>query len=689
MSPQLTTESQTAPFSSRWVANFNKQLQHRKHIVLYGNIHDLFLFRGEHLTVNDFLIATFQDMGYQIVVRYDQIDGFAFFRPGDAPPTPAQEPLPADMGEKFEELVRRGIAARNPSLVTAAAPPATAPVDDPMQPPPRSVPGRVPGQTPDQNRVIPGIAFGHLRHVLRQDSTSCAAVVDLGDMITSDPSRYSESERDALMLLKKATLEAAIIPNGNLAGRRNTLIILAGELKRVPEWFYHDNPYVSLVRASRPDKEERKQFALYHVRPEGSFRGFLGGDSISAEQPASGQASPLESLAEEFADLTEGMQTIDLDALRAASHTAGIRIRPKQVRQLVDYFKFGVKDDPWEKLDPTKVRSASQVLSRRVIGQPNAVEAVVDMLTSAMVGLRSNAGGAKPKGIFFFVGPTGVGKTELAKALSELVFSDERAFARFDMSEYKEEHAAEKLAGAPPGFVGYEEGGQLTNRVLEQPHSILLFDEIEKAHPRVLDKFLQVLEDGRLTDGKGQTAYFNQTAIIFTSNIGTSNIGKPEPDATGSVAGVHQIRELGIGAVPYEKVSEHFKGEVAAFFDEIGRAELRSRFGNNIVVFDFLRPQYVAEIGQKFTRQLHAAAMERFNLPLEFLPWVDEMLVREMSKMENLMLGGRQIGALLEDKVQKRVNAWIFEHFSSASTWAGRTLRIGADIELGGEACSN
>jgi ATP-dependent Clp protease ATP-binding subunit ClpA len=140
------------------------------------------------------------------------------------------------------------------------------------------------------------------------------------------------------------------------------------------------------------------------------------------------------------------------------------------------------------------------------------------MLTNAKVGISmSQVSGrnSKPKGVFFFVGPTGVGKMELAKSLSRLIFGDEEAFLRFDMSEYKEEHAAEKLAGAPPGFVGYEEGGQLTNKILERPYRILLFDEIEKAHPKVLDKFLQILEDGRLTDGKGQTAYFNQTVIIW------------------------------------------------------------------------------------------------------------------------------------------------------------------------------
>ncbi|MHB9308697.1 AAA family ATPase, partial [Fusobacterium polymorphum] len=124
----------------------------------------------------------------------------------------------------------------------------------------------------------------------------------------------------------------------------------------------------------------------------------------------------------------------------------------------------------------------------------------------------------------FFVGPTGVGKTELAKSLASFIFGDENACIRFDMSEYNHEHSDQRLVGAPPGYVGYEAGGQLTNAVKEKPFCVLLFDEIEKAHGRILDKFLQILEDGRLTDGKGETVYFSETIIIFTSNIGAAEV---------------------------------------------------------------------------------------------------------------------------------------------------------------------
>src|SRR5499426_1486386 len=166
-------------------------------------------------------------------------------------------------------------------------------------------------------------------------------------------------------------------------------------------------------------------------------------------------------------------------------------------------------------------------LHRRVVGQDEAVAAVADAIRRSRAGL---AEPGRPIGSFLFLGPTGVGKTELARALAELLFDDQRAMIRIDMSEYGEKHSVARLVGAPPGYVGYEEGGQLTEAVRRRPYSVILLDEVEKAHPEVFDVLLQVLDDGRLTDGQGRTVDFSNVVLIMTSNIGSQyliEVGEP------------------------------------------------------------------------------------------------------------------------------------------------------------------
>ena len=161
----------------------------------------------------------------------------------------------------------------------------------------------------------------------------------------------------------------------------------------------------------------------------------------------------------------------------------------------------------------------NKILHKRVIGQDEAVEDVSNAVLRARAGLKALN---RPVGSFIFLGPTGVGKTELAKALTEALFDDERNMIRIDMSEYMEKFSVSRLIGAPPGYVGYDEGGQLTEAVRRKPYSVILFDEIEKAHPDVFNILLQVLDDGRLTDNQGRTVDFRHTVIIMTSNLGSS-----------------------------------------------------------------------------------------------------------------------------------------------------------------------
>ena len=242
--------------------------------------------------------------------------------------------------------------------------------------------------------------------------------------------------------------------------------------------------------------------------------------------------------ARDFAQMTDGLPLVALADIAQLADRQGIGFR--DVDDAVQCYKVGVTENPWKK-DYLRERIADALpfIEERVRGQRPAVTKTIDILMRSVMGLtgaQARASGNRPRGVLFFAGPTGVGKTELAKTLTQLIFGDERAYIRFDMSEFAEEHTGARLLGAPPGYIGYDAGGELTNAVREKPFSVVLFDEIEKAHPRILDKFLQILEDGRLTDGRGETAYFSEAILVFTSNLGIYGRGRARPARAERVA---------------------------------------------------------------------------------------------------------------------------------------------------------
>jgi ATP-dependent Clp protease ATP-binding subunit ClpB len=198
-------------------------------------------------------------------------------------------------------------------------------------------------------------------------------------------------------------------------------------------------------------------------------------------------------------------------------------------------------------------------LHERVIGQDEAIIAVANAMRRARAGLQDPN---RPLGSFIFLGPTGVGKTELARALAEFLFDDEQAMIRIDMSEYQEKHTVSRLMGAPPGYIGYDEAGQLTEAVRRRPYSVVLFDEIEKAHPEVLNVMLQLLDDGRLTDSKGRTVDFKNTVVIMTSNIGSHFIAEAASSPDGELT-------EGVRRQVLETLRQHFRPEFLNRVDEI------------------------------------------------------------------------------------------------------------------------
>jgi ATP-dependent Clp protease ATP-binding subunit ClpB len=242
-------------------------------------------------------------------------------------------------------------------------------------------------------------------------------------------------------------------------------------------------------------------------------------------------------------------------------------------------------------------------LGRRVIGQTEALSAVANAVRRARAGLQDPN---RPVGSFIFLGPTGVGKTETARALAEFMFDDERAMVRLDMSEYMEKHAVARMIGAPPGYVGYEEGGQLTEAVRRRPYSVVLFDEIEKAHSDVFNILLQILDEGRLTDSKGRVVDFKNTVLIMTSNLGSRQI---------QAATENPLADRVIKDDVLQVLRDHFKPE---FLNRI----------DDIVVFTQLTREEIAKIIDVQLEKLRANLEDR-NIVLELDDSARELIVAE------------------------------------------------------------
>jgi ATP-dependent Clp protease ATP-binding subunit ClpB len=277
-----------------------------------------------------------------------------------------------------------------------------------------------------------------------------------------------------------------------------------------------------------------------------------------------------------------------------------------------------------------KLRKMEERLHMRVIGQDEAVEAIADAIRRSRAGLSDPK---RPIGSFLFVGPTGVGKTELARALAEFLFDDEHAMVRLDMSEYMEKHAVARMIGAPPGYVGYEEGGRLTEAIRRRPYSVVLFDEIEKAHPDVFNVLLQVLDDGRLTDGKGRVVSFRNTVIIMTSNLGSEWIAE---DSSRD--------EKEIKAKIEEALRRHFRPE---FFNRI----------DDVIVFHRLTREEIEQIVEIQLRSLAKIVLER-GIQLTWTPEAKRWLA---GRGYDPTFGARPLKRLIAKEVADRLAESILD----------------------------
>ena len=286
-----------------------------------------------------------------------------------------------------------------------------------------------------------------------------------------------------------------------------------------------------------------------------------------------------------------------------------------------------------------KLRKLSDTLHQRVVGQNEAVEAVSKAIKRGRVGLKDPK---RPIGSFLFLGPTGVGKTELSKALAQSLFGDENAMIRVDMSEYMEQHSVSKLIGSPPGYVGFDEGGQLTEKIRRKPYSVILFDEVEKAHPDVMNMLLQILEDGRLTDAQGRTVNFKNAVIIMTSNIGARLITDK--------------KSLGFntGSAESEKEYEAIKKEVMAELKKSFRPEFVNRI-DEIIVFHKLQEAEIRQIIDIMLKEV-IQRLESQEITITIDETAKELIAK---KGTDTTYGARPlrraIQNLLEDKIAEEI----------------------------------
>ncbi len=462
-----------------------------------------------------------------------------------------------------------------------------------------------------------------IRDAMNDINHSSAVIFNMTSPLFTTPDALSEMELECISKLFLASgnkRQALSLKTGELIN--NVLIIVVEKTNDLPAWFYLNNPFAKQIIVTKPDKALRENYIANRTEV------FFDYQDVSVEDS--------EKAVDDLINLTEGFSNVELQGLINLCESRKISI--KKIKEAVNLFKYGESESKWDLLEYDRIVEAREILTQRVKGQEEAINKTLEVISRATLGMSNiqNKSAGKPRGILFFAGPTGTGKTEIAKAIAELIFGDESFLTRFDMSEYQHSHSDQKLLGAPPGYIGYGSGGQLTNAVKEKPFSILLFDEIDKADPSILDKFLQILEDGRMTDSSGETVHFSETLIIFTSNLGT--IEKSE----------NGISYENINSnMNYQELRSRMMESIRKFFRrDIRRPELLNRIGDNIVVFDYIREPVLDEILENQKKKIKANMLREKNIEFDISDEAYKYLHERA--LENLDNGGRGVLNALE-----------------------------------------
>lgn len=602
--------SGNTPFQSpRWVRDLVRFLPLKSQFVLSGNIRDLQASEVAPGTVtaqgfNQTLCNTLLDSGYGHVLAWDPVVGFSVLgKPGSEP------------AAGLALLQELGL---NP--VNGSAP---AGID---------------------------LLSATVQQLVNRPGAPIALIIDFASRLVVRNDSLSAAEHQLFTRSLVHSHQARSRPEPQ--SRKpffNTLLWLVEKEGDLPDWLLVDNPRIRHIPVSKPDQLARRALA------PALLKGLAGAQEASAEV--------FQQAVDALVQNTEGLLLLDLSAIAQLARVEGVAM--EQIADAVRRYKVGVTEDPWLRIDRQRIRQGEELVHQRVKGQDHAVTHMLDIVKRAMTGVGASRKGNRPRGVAFLAGPTGVGKTELAKTITSLLFGDESAYIRFDMSEFSAEHADQRLIGAPPGYVGYDVGGELTNAIREKPFSVVLFDEIEKAHPRILDKFLQILDDGVLTSGRGDRVYFSEALIVFTSNLGIYRQGENGERVANVLPGE-----------PYAQVQEKVHNEIDRHFKLVlNRPEILNRIGENIIVFDFIRE----DVGEQIFEQMVSATFkdlqqQGLHVDLGVAPrqTLHALCLRDLSN------GGRGIRNQLEAHLLNPLARALFdqdaqpgEHFAITALEAG------------------
>lgn len=598
------------------IRKIQRSLGIKKCLIIDGNVGDVFLYKGRIQTLRDILKDMLNDMNFREIIYWDRIEGCVEEKAGSM----ASLDTGTDVNVSGEEYS----------------------LDE----------GDIP-ESDDNAPVLtkPEEFLPLVYRNLKNESKKSAFILNWCEYLFTKNDN-PEDERPALTILAKA-LKDRRVAAFNDDFNESTVVIIVNRISSIPLALYQGNPEVEIINMSVPDRLERKDIMKSIA------------DSFNVKMARTESLSTSKNLST-YVDMLDGFTNREIVQLARLSR----KNANMSFEKLFYLFRYGEKENPWEKLEIDRLRDIKQILSESVVGQNQAIQKIEAAIIKAymgLTGLHKTSSRSMPKGVFFFVGPTGVGKTELSKALAKFLFGDEQACIRFDMSEYAQDNSDQKLIGAPPGYVGYEEGGQLTNAVREKPFSVILFDEIEKAakpNPRILDIFLQILEDGRLTDSKGDTVYFSDTIIIFTSNLGAAKIRYNGND---------------------DETASEFIKEVKDYFDnELKRPELLGRIGyNNIVPFNFIQSEeFIYKIASSKLKPIDKGIYEKYALHVVY---ADEKSVLSyiLTGLDKAK-GGRQVLNAINDRLLDPLARFLFDNKEELHEFKEGSIEIKVNTERSG-----